>query len=80
MELRMYNTVRKEYFKKEVRNSPTVIVEAVRVSLTVPPPPVSVVVTVIEYSVPSSRPVSTCVISLVVISSESVKQSVSVLK
>ena len=45
-------------------DSPTVIVVAVMVSCSVPPPPVRVAVTVIEYSVPSSRPVSVYIVSL----------------
>ena len=39
-------------------DSPAAIVVARRVSCSVPPPPVRVAVTAIEYSVPSSRPVS----------------------
>ena len=55
---------------------------AVRLSSPVPPP-LSVAVTVIEYSVPSSRPVSGYIVSLTGISVmvlESVKQLVSVLE
>ena len=44
--------------------SPVAIVVAVMVSCSVPPPPVRVAVTVIEYSVPSSRPVSVYIVSL----------------
>ena len=42
---------------------PAAIVVAVMVSCSVPPPPVRVAVTVIEYSVPSSRPVSVYIVS-----------------
>ena len=45
-------------------DSPAAIVVAVMVSCLVPPPPVRVAVTVIEYSVPSSRPVSVYIVSL----------------
>ena len=60
-------------------DSPAAIVVAVMVSCSVHPPPVRVAVTVIEYSVPSSRPVSVYIVSLpamlgVVV--EVVKQSV----
>ena len=64
-------------------DSPAAIVVAVMVSCSVPPPPVRVAVTVIEYSVPSSRPVSVYIVSLPAMSemvSESVKQSVLVLE
>ena len=60
-------------------DSPAAIVVAVMVSCSVPPPPVRVAVTVIEYSVPSSRPVSVCIVSLPAMSEmvlESVIQSV----
>ena len=60
-------------------DSPAAIVVAVRVSCSVPPPPVRVAVTVTEYSVPSSRPVSVYIVSLPAMSEmvlESVKQSV----
>ena len=43
---------------------PAVIVMAVMVSCSVPPPPVRMAVTVIEYSVPSSRSVSVFTVSL----------------
>ena len=59
--------------------SPAAIVVAVMVCCSVPPPPVRVAVTVIEYSVPSSRPLSVYIVSLPDISEmvlESVKQSV----
>ena len=52
-------------------------------SCSVPPPPVRVAVTVIEYSVPSSRPVSVYITSLPAMSQmvlESVKQKVLVLE
>ena len=53
---------------------------AVMVSCSVPPPPVRVAVTVIEYSVPSSRPVSVYIVSLsstvIGVVLELVKQSV----
>ena len=58
--------------------SPAAIVVAVMVSCSVPPP-VRVAVTVIEYSVPSSRPVSVYIVSLSAISEmvlQSEKQSV----
>ena len=59
-------------------DSPAAIVVAVMVSCSVPPPPpVRVAVTVIEYSVPSSRPVSVYIVSLPAMSEmvlESVKQ------
>ena len=45
-------------------DSPAAIVASVMVSCSVPPPPVRVAVTVIEYSVPSSRPVSVYIVSL----------------
>ena len=65
-------------------DSPEVIVVAVMVSCSVPPPPVRVAVTVIEYSVPSSRPVSVCVLTLpaivIGVVLESSKQSVLVLE
>ena len=64
-------------------DSPAAIVVAVMVSCSVPPPPVRVAVTVIEYSVPSSRPVSVYIVSLPAMSEivlESVKQSVLVLE
>ena len=61
-------------------DSPAAIVLTVMVSCVVPPPsPVRVAVTVIEYSVPSSRPVSVYIVSLPAMSdmvSESVIQSV----
>ena len=61
-------------------DSPAAIVVAVMVSCSVlPPPPVRVAVTVIEYSVPSSRPVSVYIVSLpamVGVVVEVVKQSV----
>ena len=62
-------------------DSPAVIVVAVMVtSCSVPPPPVRVAVTVIEYSVPSSRPVSVYIVSLpstaIGVVLESLKQSV----
>ena len=60
-------------------DSPAAIVVAVMVFCSVPPPPVRVAVTVIEYSVPSSRPVSVYIVSLPAMSEillESVKQSV----
>ena len=44
--------------------SPVAIVVAVMLFCSVPPPPVRVAVTVIEYSVPSSRPVSVYIVSL----------------
>ena len=59
-------------------DSPAAIVVAVMVSCLVPPPPVRVAVTVIEYSVPSSRPVSVYIVSLPAMSEmklESAKQS-----
>ena len=58
-------------------DSPSSIVVAVMVSCSVPPLPVRVAVTVIEYSVPSSRPVSVYAVSLPAMSGmvrESVKQ------
>ena len=64
-------------------DSPAAIVVAVMVSCSVPPPPVRVAVTVIEYSVPPSRPVSMYIVSLPAMSDmvlESVKQSVLVLE
>ena len=65
-------------------DSPAAIVVAVMVSCSVPPPPVRVAVTVIEYSVPSSRPVSVYIVSLpaivIGIVLESLKQSVLVLE
>ena len=60
-------------------DSPAVIVVAMMVSCSVPPPPVRMAVTVIEYSVPSSRPVSVYIVSLPAMSEmvlESLKQSV----
>ena len=60
-------------------DSPAAIVVAVMVSCSVPPPPVRMAVTVIEYSVPSSRPVSVYTVSLPAMSSvvlELLKQSV----
>ena len=51
------------------------------ISCSVPPPPVIVAVTVMEYSVPSSRPGSLYIVSLPAMGEmvlESVKQSVSV--
>ena len=60
-------------------DSPAAIVVAVMVFCSVPPPPVRVAVTVIEYSVLSSRPVSVYIVSLPAMSEillESVKQSV----
>ena len=64
--------------------SPAAIVVAVMVSCSVPPPPpVRVAVTVIEYSVPSSRPVSVYIVSLPAMSEmvlESLIQSVLVLE
>ena len=64
-------------------DSPAAIVVAVMVSCSVPPPPVREAVTVIEYSVPSSRPVSVYIVSLPAMSEmvvEVVKQSVLVLE
>ena len=64
-------------------DSPAAIVVAVMVSCSVPPLPVRVAVTVIEYSVPSSRPVSVYIVSLPAMSEmvvEVVKQSVLVLE
>ena len=58
---------------------PAAIVVAVMVFCSVPPPPVIMAVTVMEYSVPSSRPVSVYIVSLPAMSEmvlESVKQSV----
>ena len=58
-------------------DSPAAIVVAGMLCCSVPPPPVRVAVTVIEYSVPSSRPVSVYIISLPAMSQmvlESVKQ------
>ena len=43
--------------------SPVAIVVAVMLCCSVPPPPVRVAVTVMEYSVPSSRPVSVYIVS-----------------
>ena len=60
-------------------DSPAAIVVTMMVSCSVPPPPVRVAVTVIEYSVPSSRPVSVYIVSLPAMSDmvlESMKQSV----
>ena len=60
-------------------DSPAAIVVAGMVSCSVSPPPVRVAVTVIEYSVPSSRPVSGYIVSLPAMSEmvlESLKQSV----
>ena len=64
-------------------DSPAAHVMAVMVCCSVPSPPVRVAVTVMEYSVPSSRPVSVCTVSLPAMSGvvlESEKQSVSVLE
>ena len=64
-------------------DSPAAIVVAVMVSCSVPPPPVRVAVTVIEYSVPSSRPVSVYIVSLPAVLGvvlESSKQSMLVLE
>ena len=64
-------------------DSPAAIVVAVMVSCSVAPPPVRVAVTVIEYSVPSSRPVSVYIASLPAMSEmvlESLKQLVLVFK
>ena len=65
-------------------DSPAAIVVAVMVSCSVPPPPVRVAVTVIEYSVPSSRPVSVYIVSLpstvIGVVLELLKQSVLVLE
>ena len=63
-------------------SSPAAIVVAVMVSWSVPPP-VRVTVTVIKYSVPSSRPASVYIVSLPAISEmvlESEKQSMLVLE
>ena len=60
-------------------DSPAAIVVAATVTCSVPPPPVRVAVTMIEYSVPSSRPVSVYIVSLPAMSEmvlESVIQSV----
>ena len=62
-------------------HSPAAIVVATAISSSLPPP-VRVAVTVMEYSVPSSRPVSLYIFSLPAMGGimvlESVKQSVSV--
>ena len=64
-------------------DSPAAIVVAVMVPCVVSPPPVRVTVTVMEYSVPSSRPVSVYIVSLPAMSGmvlALVKQSVLVLE
>ena len=68
-----------EETSQEIRErelSPAAIVVAVMGSSMIPPPPsVILAVTVMEYSVPSSRPVSVYIVSLVVRLFESLKHS-----
>ena len=74
MELWVCERDRKERRDREL--SPAGIVVAVMVSSTIPTPLLRMAMTVMEYSVPSSRPISLYIVSPVVRVIESLKQSV----